>query len=103
MNKAIAAHNLLLPSDMINHICSFLFYTKEESRKRNKQKYTRVIREIKRIQIDNLYSWGYSNIPCTTIIKILPKYHTLIISHICKRCNNYVKKIQNHHFICHCV
>ena len=101
MNQSITLHNLLLPQDTIDHICSFLFYTTEESKKRNKQKYTRVIRDFKRVHIDRINTWG-SSINRVTIFIILP-IDTLIVATICTRCNNYVKILPKKHFICHCV
>ena len=50
MNKAIAAHNLLLPSDMINHICSYIFCTIEESITQQKEKYKPIFKQIQFMQ-----------------------------------------------------
>jgi hypothetical protein len=50
MNKVIAAYNLCLPPDMINHICSYVFCTMDESIAQQKEKYKPVFKQIQSMQ-----------------------------------------------------
>ena len=50
MNKVIATHNLSFPPDMIHHICSYLFYTVEETIAQQKEKYKPIFKQIHSIQ-----------------------------------------------------
>ena len=48
MNKLIATHNLVMPSDMIQHICSYLFCTFDIAQQ--KEKYKPIFKQIQSIQ-----------------------------------------------------
>ena len=42
-----AVLQLNLPSETVDHICSFAFYTKQQIITKNKKKYNRVLRQLK--------------------------------------------------------
>jgi len=46
MNKSIAVQQLNLPFDIVDHICSLLYYTKLQSLQNNKIKYTKVVNDL---------------------------------------------------------
>ena len=46
MNKSIAVQQLTLPYDILDHICSLLYYTKEQTLQNNKIKYTKVVNDL---------------------------------------------------------
>lgn len=102
MNQSVALYNLPLATDIIHHVCSFLYYTEQESIQRNKQKYKRVLRDFKRIYFDRMNTWGPTFVTRVNIFIILPT-RTLIVANICTRCNNYVKNFPKKHFICQCI
>lgn len=39
MNKSVDVLQILLPQDVLNNICNYLFYSLEQSREQNKQKF----------------------------------------------------------------
>ena len=46
MNKSIAVMNLPLPRDVVNYLCSFVYYTAEESCRRIRNNFYDVINDL---------------------------------------------------------
>jgi len=103
MNKSIILQQLILPNELINYICSFVFYTLDECIEKNRKQYSRICCELKQIKITNISTW-LPTIPwkfnIITIYYILPRSRQLIISNLCHRCGNY---IISSNFACKCL
>ena len=101
MNKSILLHQLILPKDLINYICNFVFYTLDECIEKNRKHYNRIFREIKEIKITKISKW-LPNISwkLINIYYILPRSNQLIISSLCHTCGNY---INSHKYSCKCL
>ena len=100
MEKSFIVYHLALPQEMIDHICSFVFYTIEESRKRNREMYSTVVYEYKHIRREQMISFRPNIV---SFYYILPIHNQLIVSVICYTCGNYVKP--THHYkkiVCQC-
>jgi hypothetical protein len=105
MNKSIILQQLSLPNDIVNYICEFVFYTHSQSIERHRQKYNKIICNMKKIKFDRISTWGPMTtwkINLVTIYIVLPFSNQLIIYNICYTCGNYVKKSKCKHFICKC-
>ena len=46
MNKSIAVMNLSLPRDVVNYLCSFIYYTVEESNQRIRNNFYDVVNDL---------------------------------------------------------
>ena len=46
MNKSVAVMNLPLPRDVVNHLCSFVYYTVEESSQRIRNNFYNVLNDL---------------------------------------------------------
>jgi hypothetical protein len=104
MEKSKIVHQLALPQDAVDHICSFVFYSVEESTKRKRQMYSTVVREHKRVRKEELMSWGPDVVSSHTVYFVLPRSNQLILAHICSICGNYVKKLHcSKKIVCQCV
>jgi hypothetical protein len=105
MNKSTVLQQLTLPKDIVDYICEFSFYTYDQSIERNRQKYNRVVYNIKKIKFDRISTWGPMRtwkINLVTIYIVLPISNQLIIYNICYSCGNYVKKSKCQQFTCKC-
>jgi hypothetical protein len=89
MNKSIVVHQLPLPQDNIDSICSFLFYTKIQSMIRNIAKYNIVVNDLKYLQ--RIGSFESRAFPCAFIYYYHPRDIDLIKNIImCNRCGKYI-------------
>lgn len=89
MNKSIVVHQLPLPQDMIDSICSFLFYTQTQSMIRNIANYTIVVNDLKRLR--RVGSFESREFPCAFIYYYHPRDIDLIKNIImCNRCGEYI-------------
>ncbi len=89
MNKSIAVQNLPLPQDIINSICSFIFYTKTQCLLRNLTNYNIVVNDLKRLL--RVGSFQSSAFPCAFIYYHHPRNINLIKNIIiCNWCGNYI-------------
>jgi hypothetical protein len=101
MEKSIAVQQLALPSDVVNYICSFIFYQEIDVMIRNVGNYNVVLKEFKRVRREVL-PLSHPNASC--FYYILPRGNQLITSVSCSICGNYVKPSrQPRIFICQCV
>ena len=85
MNKSVALLNLNLPTDIIHSICEFIFYSKEQCIKKNREmhiKINNIIRSELNITIDEYYTY-FKNCLSTNYDKVQLQYC------ICKECGNY--------------
>jgi hypothetical protein len=89
---------LTLPSDVLNYICSFIFYREIDVLIRNIGKYNIVLHEFKRVRRE-LLPLSHSN---ACVYYILPRGNQLITTVLCSNCGNYVKPTQHKIFICYC-
>jgi hypothetical protein len=89
MNKSLVVHQLPLNHDVINHICSFIFYTYNESIFRNINKYNTMVNDLK--QIIRVGSFQSNEFPCAFIYYYHPRMNNLIKNIIiCNWCGNYI-------------
>jgi hypothetical protein len=92
--KSVIVYQLPIPPELIDHVCSFLYYRIEETIARNKIKYNKVNCDLfYTVRIERLfpyYDWNYSynhfyatlfiyNVQCNFDIQI----------YICCKCGNY--------------
>ena len=89
MNKSLVMYQLPLNHDVINHICSFIFYTQNQCILRNIANYNRIINDIK--QIIRVGSFQSAEFPCAFIYYYHPRINNLIKNVIvCNWCGNYI-------------
>jgi hypothetical protein len=89
MKKSLVVHQLPLPQDTIDSICSFLFYTKTQSVIRNIAKYNVVVNELKRLR--RVGSFESREFPCAFIYYYHPRDIDLINNIImCNSCGEYI-------------
>ena len=106
MHKSNLLYQLLLPPDTVTIICSFLFYTVEQSIAYHKQKYQTVLDDIRRTRISYTFSQGYMNrLQC--IINIIHMNNANPIwfrIRICNECRQYIKQQswKTRFFVCQC-
>lgn len=106
MYKINIIHQLPIPNVVSNIICSFLFYTVEQSIEYHKQKYNEIVKDIRRTTIIYKFSQGYMNRLESTIYVVNNNHaHPFGFRiRICNECRNYIKKqIQRTVlFVCQC-
>ena len=106
MHKSNLLYQISLPKDTIQIVCSFLFYTVEQSIEYNKKKYKDVINDIRRTTITYAFSQGYMNrLQC--IVNVIHMNHANPIwfrIRICNECRQYIKKQiwKTRFFVCQC-
>ena len=94
MNKSIAVMNLQLPNDVLDSICSFIYYTKEQSIINHKLNYTKIICDLfYTIRLQETYQ-KYSTV---MIYNIQSNFD--IVIHMCK-CGDYRFKSHKRHCKC---
>jgi hypothetical protein len=106
MHKSILLYQLSLPSDTIKIVCSFLFYTVEQSIQHHKQQYYHIIRDIQRTKITYSFSQGCMNrLQCIITIIHMNNAHPIWLRiRICNECREYIKhQIEKTQlFVCQC-
>uniref|UniRef100_A0A6C0B944 Uncharacterized protein n=1 Tax=viral metagenome TaxID=1070528 RepID=A0A6C0B944_9ZZZZ len=104
MEKSMIVQHLVLPQDVLDHICSFVFYTEIDVMIRNVTNYNIVLGEYKRVRKESLLSWGPTIISNYTVYFILPRGNQLILANLCSTCGNYTKPLyRSNHILCQCV
>ena len=94
MNKSIAVMNLQLPNDVLDSICSFIYYTKEQSIINHKLNYTKIICDLfYTIRLQESYQ-KYSTVMIYNI-----QCNFDIVIHMCK-CGDYRFKSHKRHCKC---
>jgi phage tail protein X len=89
MKKSMIIHQMSLPQDMIDSICSFLFYTKTQSVIRNIAHYNIVVNDLKRLR--RVGSFETREFPCAFIYYYHPIDLDLIKNIImCNQCGQYI-------------
>jgi hypothetical protein len=106
MHKTILLHKLSLPNDIVNIICSFLFYNVEQSMEYHKKKYQKAIDDIRRTKITYAFSQGYMNrLECqVNVIHMNNSNPIWFRIRICNDCRQYIKKQiwRTRLFVCQC-
>ena len=101
MEKIIAVQQLALPQDVVDHICSFVFYTEIDVIIRNVDNYNVMLNEYKRVRRELLPLFPPNT---TCVYYILPRGNQLTVCTFCSTCGNYVKPTyRSAMFICKCV
>ena len=94
MNKSVAVMNLPIPRDVANYLCSFVYYTVEESIQRHRTNYTDIISDLfYTIRLQEVYE-KYSAV---MIYNITSNFD--IIIYVCK-CGDY--RYKSHKRNCKC-
>lgn len=93
--KNIIVHQLPIPTEVIDHICSFMYYRVEETVSRNKIKYNRVICDLfYTVRLDRCFhhNWNYSCNKCYATVFIYNVQCNFDIQiYICCKCGNYTR------------
>jgi hypothetical protein len=92
MERSHLVHMLKLPIDTIDCICSFLFYTLQQSIERNKKKYKKLFNDIQQIEISHIkmyYRLGGSFM-YFMIIQYPIKEHKVVYTNLCNDCGNFI-------------
>ena len=98
--KSVIVYQLPLPTEVIDHVCSFMYYSVEETISRNKKKYNRAVCDLfYTVRIErgsNYYNWNYSLNQMYTTLIIYNVQSTFfdIRFYICCNCGNYVHPIK---------
>jgi len=94
MNKSIAVMNLQLPRDIANYVCSFIYYTEEESIQRHRTNYTEIVYDLfYTIRLQEVRAKYYT----VMIYNITSNFD--IIIHMCN-CGDY--RYKSHRRNCKC-
>jgi hypothetical protein len=101
MNIITVIYQLQLPSDSLDLICSFLFYTLNECIERYKQKNKKMLNDITQIETN------YVDIPSRTkkyYMNILYplREHKVIHTYLCGVCGNFINIFRINSFGCKC-
>jgi len=90
MDKSLVVYQLPLNTDVIDYICSFIFYTKPQSILRNIRKYNNVVHDLK--SIIRVGSFQSVEFPCAFIYYYHPSHNNNLIKNIivCNWCGNYI-------------
>jgi hypothetical protein len=106
MHKRNLLYKLPLPNDTVGIVCSFLFYTVDQSIQHHKQKYKNVIHDIRRTKITYSFSQGCMNrLQCIiTIIHMNNANPIWLRIRICNECREYIKHQfeKTQLFVCQC-
>jgi|LauGreDrversion4_2_1035121.scaffolds.fasta_scaffold11636_4 hypothetical protein len=106
MHKSKLLYQLSLPKDTVTIICSFLFYTVEQSIQHHKKHYQDVLDDIRRTKITYTFSQGYMNrLQCKINIIHMNNAHPIwLCIRICNECRQYIKKQieRTRLFVCQC-
>ena len=94
MHKSNLLYQISLSKDIIDIVCSFLFYTVEQSIEYHKQKYYDVIYDIPRTKITYTFSQGYLNrLQCVVNMIHMNNANPIWFRiRICNECRQYIKK-----------
>jgi len=92
--KNVIIYQLPIPTEIIDNICSFIYYRVEETISRNKTKYNRVICDLFytfRIERGvHYYDWNYSFNQCYSTVFIYNVQCNFDIQiYMCCKCGNY--------------
>jgi hypothetical protein len=89
MNKSIALRQLPLPADIIDYICSFIYFTPFQSMIRTMCKYSFVVNNIH--YLVRVAAYESIIFPCSSIC-YYHKYDTLKIHFVmCNWCGEYIR------------
>ena len=102
-DKSYLLYRLKLPKDIIDCICSFVFYTQEQSIERNKQKFKDLFKDIQQIEISHIpiyYKRGGSFI--FMIIQYPLREHNTVYTNLCNDCSNFINVKSYRCFGCNC-
>ena len=90
MNKSLVVQKLPLNKDVIDYICSFIFYTESQTIFRNISNYNTVINDLKKII--RVGSFQSNEFPCAFIYYYHPSWNQNIIKNIivCNWCGSYI-------------
>lgn len=93
MEKYYFVHRLKFPTDIIDSICSFVFYTFQQCIDRNKKKYRNLFSDIQEIETTYLkLYYNNSNGPFMYYMNILYplREHKAVHMNLCGQCNNFM-------------
>ncbi len=100
MNQSIAVHNLNLPKDLIDLICSFNFYSLSDCIEMTSQQKRKLCSYIETIKYTVMY------FPGSTTMLTYNKYNNLQYQYnICNVCHNYIVSssiMLHHNALCFC-
>ena len=90
--KSVIVYQLPIPTDVMDNLCSFIYYKVEETIARNKIKYNAIVCDLfYTVRIDRgfpYYYWNYSyNYATIFIYNIQSRFDVQF--YICCKCGNY--------------
>jgi hypothetical protein len=86
--KSVIVYQLPLPTDMNDHVCSFLYYRVEETVARNKTKYNKVICDLfYTVRIERGYNYVNQFYATLFIYNVQCNFDIQI--YMCCKCGNY--------------
>jgi len=103
MEKIIVVNKLSLPHEVIEYICSFVFYGLEQSIEQNKKIFKKVLNDIKDVRINNvpLYTPSGSMMYCV-YMEFPIRERKVIYANLCGDCNNFIH-LKRKSFGCRCL
>ena len=105
MEKPYLVHRLNLPKDIVDSICSFVFYTFQQCIERNKKKYKTLFNDIQEIEFTYLKLYYNKTGPFMYFINILYplREHKAVHTNLCGQCNNFINIFKSsRYFGCKC-
>jgi hypothetical protein len=103
MNKSVVVHQLQLPQDAIEHICRFIFYTVEECIEKNKNKFKKVLLDVKNdVRIEHVPFYSGNNVMYFMTFQFPIRHHKVIYTNLCGTCGNFIILRNCNSFRCRC-
>jgi hypothetical protein len=104
MEKIMIIHKMNIPKEVIDYICSFVFYTLEQCIEQNKKKQKKLLKDIKEdVRINNvpLYTSSGSVMYCV-YMEFPLRERKVIYANLCGNCNDFIH-LKRKSFGCKCL
>ena len=103
-DKCYLIHRLKLPTDILDCICSFVFYTRQQCIERNKKKCKKLFKDIQEIEISHIqmYYRRGASFMYFMIIQYPLREHKAVYTYLCNDCGNFIHLSKPRWFGCIC-
>ena len=102
-DKCYLIHRLKLPTDILDCICRFVFYTRQQCIERNKKKCKKLFKDIQEIEISHIqmYYRRGGSFMYFMIIQYPLREHKTVYTYLCNDCGNFIH-LSKPSFCCKC-
>ena len=104
MEKVLMIHNMNLPQEVIDYICSFGFYTFDQCIQQNKNIFKKVLRDIKEdVRINNVPLYTSTGYEIYYIYMQFPiRQRKVIYANLCGKCHDFIH-LKRKSYGCRCL